>query len=317
MDRVSNETYLTFGGHVELYNYRFLYFVIMFGIYILIICSNSVILFLIWIKKNLHEPMYMFIAALLLNSILFSTNVYPKLLIDFLSDKQIVSHSLCSFQGFIYYSLCGSELFLLAAMGYDRYVCICKPLQYSTIMNRRTVTSLLVSAWLLPACQLVPSLVLTSSLEICMFTLKGIYCNNSISQIYCMKPRAAYIIYGTFIFINTTFLPILFIIFTYAKILIVSYQSSINFRVRAIQTCSPHLLVLISFSCFYSYDVVIARMEVDLDKTVRFIMSLQVILYHPLFNPIIYGLKLKKISEHLKGIFARGKLTVCVRINVC
>ncbi|XP_017287295.1 olfactory receptor 6K3-like [Kryptolebias marmoratus] len=298
-----NVTWITFGGHVELQKYRFLYFVIMFTVYILIIFSNSAILCLIWIHKNLHEPMYVFIAALLCNSLLFSTNIYPKLLIDFLSDKQITTYTSCSCQGFIYYSLSGSEFLLLSAMAYDRYVSICKPLQYQTIMRNTTVTILLVLAWLLPACQLVPSILMGNSLKLCKFTLNGIFCNNAVSKLYCMSSTGPYIVYGVIIVTNTVFVPFIFILFTYSKILVISYRSCPDVRKKAVQTCSPHLLVLISFSCLCSYDIIIARLEIDLPKIARFIMTLQVVLYHPLLNPIIYGLKMKKISKHLKRIF--------------
>lgn len=302
-----NVTWITFEGHVELQKYRFLYFVIMFIIYILIICSNLTIFCLIWIQKSLHEPMYVFIAALLCNSLLFSTNIYPKLLIDFLSDKQIISVALCHFQGFVYYTLCGSEFLLLSAMAYDRYVSICKPLQYQTIMSKTTVIVLLVLSWLLPAFQLVPSLFICHNLKVCNLTLNGIFCNNAVSQLYCLSSKAPYITYGVFIALNTVFFPILFILFTYTKILIITFKSSINVRRKAAQTCSPHLLVLISFSCLCSYDIVIARLNVDFHKTARFIMTLQVVLYHPLFNPVIYGLKMKTISQHLKVLFFHGK----------
>ncbi|XP_030613298.1 olfactory receptor 2T27-like [Archocentrus centrarchus] len=305
-----NVTYITFGGHVDLQKYRFLYFAIMFIVYILILCSNSTILCLIWIKKSLHEPMYIFIAGLLLNSVIFSTNIYPELLIDFLSDKQITTHSLCSIQAFIYYSLTGSEFFLLAAMAYDRYVSICKPLQYPTLMKKTTVTVLLVSAWLLPACQLFPSVVMSHSYKICNFTLNGIFCNNAISKLYCDTSRATYIIYGVFILLNTVVLPLLFILFTYSKIFVICYRSCREVRKKAAQTCLPHLLVLVSFSGLCSYDIIIARLEINLPKAARFIMSLQLVLYHPLFNPIIYGLKMREISKHLKKLFCKCKLSI-------
>lgn len=299
-----NVTYITFGGHVELQKYRFLYFTIMLVVYFLIICSNLTIVWLILVQKRLHKPMYIFIAALLFNSLLFSTSIYPKLLIDFISEKQITSLSLCNLQSFTYYSLCGAEFLLLSAMAYDRYVSICKPLHYEIIMRKTTVIVLLILAWLLPACQLVPSLFITKNYKVCHLILNGIFCNNTISQLFCMDSRASYIIYGVFIALNTIVLPMVFILFTYTKILMISLRSSANIRKKAAQTCSPHLLVLISFSCLCSYDIAIARVEINLDKTARFIMTLQVVLYHPLFNPIIYGLKMEKINKHLKMIFS-------------
>ncbi|XP_076603362.1 olfactory receptor 51E1-like [Chaetodon auriga] len=299
MDDKSNVTYIILDGYVEMHKYRYLYFVIMFTAYILIICSNSTIVYLIWIHQNLHEPMYIFIAALLINSVLFSTTIYPKLLIDFLSDKQIISYSACLFQGFVYYSLGGSEFLLLAAMSYDRYVSICKPLQYAAIMRKTTVNVLLVVAWILPAAQIAVPAALNAHKKLCNFTFKGIICNSTVYKLHCVSSRA-HPVYGVVILFNVTLLPVLFILFTYTRILLISYRSSREVRRKAAETCLPHLLVLIIYSCLTAYEVIMLRVESDFPKTVRLIMIFQVILYHPVFNPIIYGLKMKEISTHFK-----------------
>ncbi|KAM9346915.1 olfactory receptor 6N2-like [Symphorus nematophorus] len=306
MDVELNATYITLGGHVEVQKYRYLYFVIMFIVYILIICSNYTIICLIWVHKNLHEPMYIFIAALLTNSVLFSTAVYPKLLIDFLSEKQVISYPACLCQGTLYYTLVYAEFLLLSAMAYDRYVSICKPLQYPTIMKKTTISIFLVLSWLVPASEITVSLALYANVKLCNFTSTGIFCNNSIYRLQCVV-TAALSIYGVIILLNIAVLPVLFILFTYTRILIISYQSCREVRRKAAQTCLPHLMVLMSFSCFVSYDVSIVRLESKIPKTARLIMTLQVILCHPLFNPIIYGLKMKEISKHLKTLFCGVK----------
>uniref|UniRef100_A0A4W6DQC4 G-protein coupled receptors family 1 profile domain-containing protein n=1 Tax=Lates calcarifer TaxID=8187 RepID=A0A4W6DQC4_LATCA len=234
-------------GYVEVEKYRYVYFVIIFTVYILIICCNSTIVCLIVIHKNLHEPMYVFIAALLVNSVLYSTTIYPKLLVDFLSEKQIISHPLCHFQYFIFYTLGGSEFLLLSAMAYDRYVSICKPLQYPTVMTKTTVSVFLVLAWLLPAFQVAGSATLSANRKLCSFTLKGIFCNNSVYKLHCVSSRALSV-YGVIVLLNIVFFPMLYIVFTYIRILIISYRSCREVRKKAAQTCLPHLLVLISFS---------------------------------------------------------------------
>ncbi|XP_054470777.1 olfactory receptor 13C2-like [Anoplopoma fimbria] len=302
MDNEFNVTYITFGGHVEVHRYGLLYFVIMFTAFILIICSNSTIVCLIVIHKNLHEPMYIFIAALLINSVLYSTAIYPKLLIDFLSEKQIISYSACLFQWFIYYTLAGSEFFLLSAMAYDRYVSICKPLQYPAIMSKNTVKILLISAWVVPALQMSVPMPPSANKKLCSFTLKGIICNSTVHKLHCVSSQALNI-YGLIVLVDVVIFPLLFIVFTYTKIFIITYRSSREVRSKAAQTCFPHLLVLISFSCLITYDVIIARLDTDFPKTILLILSLQIILYHPLFNPIIYGLKMKEIYKHLSGLF--------------
>ncbi|XP_014859638.1 PREDICTED: putative olfactory receptor 13C6 [Poecilia mexicana] len=197
MEDQINITYISLSGYVDLNRYRYFYFFVVLTVYILTVCSNATILYLIWIHKNLHEPMYIFIAALLFNGLLYSTNIYPKLLIDFLSEKPNVSYSACLLQFFLFYSFGFAEFLLLAAMAFDRYVAICKPLRYKRIMRKSHVDIFLVLAWFLPACYLAVQAILSSK-----------------------------------------------------------------------------------------------------------IMTMQIFLYHPLFNPFIYGFKMKEINKHLKRLFS-------------
>ncbi|KAF3843758.1 hypothetical protein F7725_002607 [Dissostichus mawsoni] len=142
-------------------------FFIMFTVYILTICFNFTIMCLIWKHMNPHEPMYFFIAALLLNSIIYNTAMYPKLLGNFVSEKPVISYSACLSS---YYTLSASDFFLFSAMAYDRYVSICKPLQYHTIMRTTTVSVILSLAWLVPACQVAVSVILVINTKFCHFT---------------------------------------------------------------------------------------------------------------------------------------------------
>ncbi|XP_074551414.1 olfactory receptor 4E1-like [Halichoeres trimaculatus] len=301
MDEELNVSYITLGGYVEMEKNRYVYFGIIFVVYILIICCNSTIVCLIVKHQNLHEPMYIFIAALLINTVLYSTTTHPKLLVDFLSEKQVISHSMCHFQLFIFYSSGGSEFYLLSAMAYDRYVSICKPLQYPTIMKKKTIILFLLLAWLLPACHLAGSTSLSLARKLCNFTLKGIFCNNSLFKLHC-ESSSALSVYGVIGFLNLAVYPMLYIVFTYTRILVITYRSCKEVRSKAAQTCLPHLLVLINFSLLVAYDIIILRLESYIPKTARLIMTLQLILYHPLFNPIIYGLKMKEIYKHLKKL---------------
>ncbi|XP_063353662.1 olfactory receptor-like protein OLF4 [Pelmatolapia mariae] len=311
MDEELNTTCVTLDGYIEVKKYRYVYFCIIFTLYIIIICSNSTIVYVIWIHKNLHEPMYIFIAALLLNCLLYSTTIYPKLLIDFLSEKQVITYSACLFQFFMFYTLGSSEFFLLAAMAYDRYAAICKPLEYPTIMNKTTVSIFLVVSWLIPACHVAVQAIGSAEATLCNFNLKGIFCNNAVYTLQCVRSRLI-IVFGVVALIDLTILPLLFIVFTYTNIFIISYQSCKEIRKKAAETCLPHLLVLISISCLGIYDISIARVESDFPKTARLLMTLQIVLYHPLFNPFIYGLKMKEISKQLKRFFCQGRIITCI-----
>ncbi|XP_026150782.1 olfactory receptor 4N2-like [Mastacembelus armatus] len=307
MDEDLNVTFIILGGHIEIHKYRYLYFMVVLIVYILIICSNSTIVYLIWKHRDLHEPMYIFIAALLLNSVLLSTNIYPKLLIDFLSEQQIISYQACLVQFSLFYILGGSEFLLLAAMSYDRYVSICKPLQYPTIMTKRTISVILAFAWLWPACQEVGMAKMSSDQKLCSFTLKVIFCNNQIYKLFCVTSKAISA-FGLFFLLNVVVLPVLFILFTYTRILIICYHSSGEVRRKAAQTCLPHLMVLFNYFFLLTYDVITVRLESDFPKIARLVMTLQLVLYNPLFNPIIYGLKMKEIYKHLKKLFCQGKM---------
>ncbi|KAL3969541.1 F-actin monooxygenase [Sarotherodon galilaeus] len=343
MDGELNFTYVTLDWYIDINKYRYVYFFIMFALYSLIFCTNSTIVYIIWIHKNLHKPMYIFIAALLLNAVLYSTTVYPKRLIDFLSEKQVTTYSACLFQFFIttvypklligflsekqvttysaclfqffmFYTLGGSEFLLLAAMAYDRYVAICKPLQYQIIMRKTTVSISLVIAWLVPGCHMAVLAIASTEAKLCDFKIKGIFCNNAVYTLQCQRSRLI-TIFGVVTLLDLAILPMLFIVFTYTKIFIVSYQSCKEIRKKAAETCLPHLLVLISACLFFVYDVVIARVELDFPKTARIIMTLQIVLYHPLFNPFVYGLKMKEISKHLKGLLSQAKFITCIKIG--
>uniref|UniRef100_A0A8C7XWG5 Olfactory receptor n=1 Tax=Oryzias sinensis TaxID=183150 RepID=A0A8C7XWG5_9TELE len=285
-----NVTYISLDGLVEIEKYRYFYFFMMLTFYILIVCSNCTIISLIVIHKNLHEPMYIFIASLLINSVLFSTNIYPKLLADFLSKEQVISFQACLLQNMFFYLFGGSEFFLLAVMSYDRYVSICKPLQYAIIMKKIKAIVFVGLAWGVPVCHLVVPVIRNSKKELCSFKLTGIFCNNSINYLFCVG-LGEQIISGLIILVNVAILPLLFIIFTYAKILIVVYKSSRK----------------INYSCLAIYDVTIVRVDSNLSKTARFIMTLQLIMYTPLCNPIIYGLKMTEIYKHLRKLFCNSR----------
>ncbi|XP_013763435.1 LOW QUALITY PROTEIN: olfactory receptor 4C12-like [Pundamilia nyererei] len=241
MEKELNVTFLTLDWYTEINKYRYILFFTMFTLYILIICTNSTILYLIFTHKNLHEPMYIFIAALLLNSVLYSTTMYPKLLIDFLSEKQVTTYSACLFQFFMFYTLGGSELPLLTAMAYDRYVAICKPLEYQTIMTKTTVSIFLVVAWLVPACHIAVQAIASAEAKLWDSNIKGIFCNNAVYTLQCQRSRLI-TVFGVVSLLDLVILPMLFIVFTYTIIFIVSYQSCKEIRKKAAETCLPHLL---------------------------------------------------------------------------
>ncbi|XP_053347914.1 olfactory receptor 10J5-like [Clarias gariepinus] len=299
----TNVTYLTLDGHVALNNYRYVYFSITLTVYISIIVFNTIIIFVIFINRHLHEPMYIFIAALLCNALSGATALYPKLLIDLLSEKQIASYSGCLFQAFYVYWYASSEFALLSAMAYDRYVAICKPLHYTALINMRTVKKLLCLSWLLPCCEIGTGALLISQLQLCEFKLKRIYCHGySIIKLGCTEVSLNYL-YGIFIFCIAEFPPLIFIFYSYVKIIFVCLKNSKDFRRKALQTCLPHLLIFIIFFVNTCFEIINSRVDSNqIPHIIIMILSVAYLLIPPLFNPIIYGLKLQEIFKIIKRL---------------
>ncbi|XP_017571728.2 olfactory receptor 6N2-like, partial [Pygocentrus nattereri] len=302
MDYSANVTYLFLEGHVELEKFRVAYFLIVLMVYILIICCNSVVISVIYSDKRLHEPMYIFIAALLCNSLFGTTALYPKLLSDLLSERRYISFGACTFQAFFIYTYGMAEFTLLSAMAYDRYVSICKPLQYATLIKMSTVKKLLFFCWFLPSCENGISVILTYRLQLCKFKLNRIYCNNySIVKLGC-GDISVNNIYGMFVLTVAVFPPLIFIIYSYVRILDVCLKNSKDFRRKALQTCFPHLIIFISFTVTSCFEVINSRLEGDVSHIFSMIMSVENLVIPPLINPVIYGLKLQEILNRIKRI---------------
>ncbi|XP_036421476.1 olfactory receptor 6N2-like [Colossoma macropomum] len=309
MDYFTNDTYLSLEGHVELEKYRYVYFVICLVVLILIICCNVVVIYVIYTNKPLHEPMYIFIAALLCNSLFGTAAFYPKLLSDLLSEKQVISHRACLFQAFCIYTYFSSEFALLSAMAYDRYVSICKPLQYPTLVKMSTVKKLLFFCWFVPSCEIGTSIILTYR-QLCKFKLNRIYCNNyAIAKLSCGDLTVVNS-YGLFALTIVVFPPVMFIIYSYVRILKVCLKNSKEFRRKALQTCFPHLFIFTCFSVTGCFEVINSRFEGNVPHVFAMIMSAENLVVPPLLNPIVYGLKLQEIWNRIKRITWKRKTHV-------
>ncbi|KAM6946153.1 olfactory receptor 6N2-like [Aplochiton taeniatus] len=261
MDNEHNITLLSLDGHIKLHSYRYIYFTISFILYILIVCFNSVVIWLIFNHRSLHEPMYIIIAALLMNALFGSTTIFPKLFIDLLSDKQLISYPACVFQALFIYTYGGSEFSLLTVMAYDRYVSICKPLHYTSIIKKSTVTLMLLVAWGLPVCESIVSSVITLKLTLCKFTLNRIYCDNySLVKASC-GDKSVNFTWGFFLVVFVIFAPFILIMLSYANILLLCFKGSKDFRKKAFQTSLPHLLVFTIFTINTVFEIIQQRMN--------------------------------------------------------
>ncbi|XP_017571697.2 olfactory receptor 10J4-like [Pygocentrus nattereri] len=307
MESSINITYLTLEGHIELEKYRYVYFVITLMVYLFIIFVNVFVISVIYANKCLHEPMYIFIAALLFNALVGTVALYSKLLKDFLSEMQVISYEACTFQSFVIYTYGASEFTLLSAMAYDRYVSICKPLQYATLVKMSTVKKLLFFSWFFPSLEMGIGFILTRQLKLCKFKLNRIYCNsNGLMKLSCGDTSVRNS-YGIFVLSVAVFPPTIFIAFSYVRILDVCLKNSKEFRRKALKTCMPHLLIFISVTITSCFEVINSRLEGNVPHIVSMIMSVEILVIPPLLNPIIYGLKLQEIWSRIKRMIWKRK----------
>lgn len=284
---------------------KYFYFAILMCLYALIVGSNVLLIVVICSNRSLHEPMYLFVASLCVNELYGSTGLFPFLLVQMLSDVHTVSAPLCLLQVFIVHSYGAVEFLNLAAMSYDRYLAICDPLQYSTRMSLRTVAKLVAVTWLYSCLEVMVSLFLLSPLQLCGNKLNKVYCDmHSVVKLACSDTTSinAYGLAATF---STIIAALLLILYTYIKILAVCLSGSKQTWQRAINTCTPHLASILNFSFAGTFEISQSRFNMSYVPVVlRIFLSLYFLTVQPLFNPIIYGLKMSKIRNICKSLIS-------------
>ncbi|XP_072281397.1 olfactory receptor 6N2-like [Pyxicephalus adspersus] len=297
-------------GFPNLQKFNILLFLTLLCIYLFIIAANILIFFVIQRQPSLHFPMNFFIGALSCLEICYTSVTIPKMLADLLNEEKKITLSACIVQAYVAHSLGASECYILTVMGYDRYLAICKPLQYSSIMTTRRyihlVVGCFVGGFLIPLIEVI----LISPLPFCG--------PNQIENVFCdFTPLIYLACTDTNFYITVEFcigLLILLIIsfplilFSYIRIILVilKIKSKLG-RQKAFSTCGAHLIVVTLFfgSAAFVYVRVSKSSSVDLDRTV----GLTYAVFTPLANPIIYGLKNREIKKSIQKYLSFPKVS--------
>uniref|UniRef100_A0A3P8W7F9 G-protein coupled receptors family 1 profile domain-containing protein n=1 Tax=Cynoglossus semilaevis TaxID=244447 RepID=A0A3P8W7F9_CYNSE len=263
------------------------------------------LILMIILEEKLHDPMYIFLCNLCFNSLYGPAAFYPKFLYDLLSNSHVISYTGCLLQVFVIYSYATTDFSVLALMAYDRYVAICRPLNYHSVMTKRRVVVLMCFSRFVPMlCQTIV-MILTSKLQLCGSRIEKLYCDNwSILKLSCTQITTNNIV--GFIVIIFYFAHVVYICFSYVH-MIKSAVKSREGRRKFLQTCVPHLLCLLNVTVAMLFDLMYARYGSTVPQTVRNFMAVQFLTLPPLLNPIIYGLNLTQVRKRLFSLCTHNK----------
>lgn len=266
-------------------------------IYCVTVCVNLLIIILVFYTKTLlQSPMYVFLTQLSISDIMLTTDIVPNLLFVVLYESEKISFGSCIFQLNFFIFSESSECFILTIMSYDRYLAICKPLYYKSIMNQSLYTKLVGVSWLLSLFVMSISTITTTSLDFCGPNLiDHFFCDAApLLKLSCSDTSKVEET-RMFLGIPILFLSFLFIMFSYTYVIYAIMKiPSTTGKKKAFSTCSSHLTIVcifyISLICMYGLPT--SGQPSDASK----VLSILYTVGTPLINPMLYTLRNKDLK---------------------
>ncbi|KAI5625654.1 odorant receptor, family E, subfamily 121, member 1, partial [Silurus asotus] len=299
---MANSTHFTtiiLTGYFEVGQTKYIYFALLVILYLTIILANSLLIVVIWLERSLHEPMYIFLCCLSFNELYGSAAFFPFILTNLLSTSHEVTIASCYVQIYCLYTSGAMEFGSLAIMSYDRYIAICYPLLYSSIMTCNRVCILIVLVCVLSFLKI--NIFLSIRLELCGNVIEKVWCDNYLLVKLACSDTSMNNIYGIFGSITTIVLPLMLILYSYIMIMRVCLNSPKETFQKAMTTCAPQLVSLVNFSVGCLFEIFSSRFDkIHMPPVLRVIISVYFVICPPLLNPIMYGIRLSKIKIAFK-----------------
>ncbi|XP_056253508.1 olfactory receptor 146-like [Seriola aureovittata] len=286
-----------------------LLFLLLFFSYIFIIVANFAIAVLVFLDKNLHQPMYLLFWNLSINDILGNSIILPRLLIDMLHppSERLISYYECVIQAFTIHMYGTTVQTVLMIMAFDRYVAICNPLRYTAIMTNKMLVKLTVSAWGVSFVLVGIMVGLTIRLNRCRTMIRGLYCSNA--ALFKLSCESVFInnVYGIIVTVVMFTASIGSMVLTYTKITVVCLTSkNKTLNSKALKTCSTHLVVYLIMLLSGTLTIILHRFPQYAEH--RKVSSLLFQIIPSGLNPIIYGAQSKEIRKFLSKWFKPQKV---------
>ncbi|XP_004585602.2 olfactory receptor 10AG1-like [Ochotona princeps] len=292
-------------GFSDAPKFHWLLFGIFLVIFVIILLGNAIIILVTRVDPTLHTPMYFFISNFSFLEICYVSVTLPRMLVDLWTQKGTISFFACATQMCFFLVLGATECFLLAVMAYDRYVAICNPLHYPLVMKHEFCIRLVVGSWIGGVPVQVGQTFQIFSLPFCK--------SNQINHFFCDIPPMLKLACGD-TFVNELVVyvfavlfvtvPFMLILGSYSRIISTILKLSSNTgRSKAFSTCSSHLIVVFLFygSATISYLKTKSNEYEGTDK----LLSLFYTILTPMFNPVIYSLRNKDVTEALRKFLPR------------
>uniref|UniRef100_A0A8C9Q7L2 Olfactory receptor n=1 Tax=Spermophilus dauricus TaxID=99837 RepID=A0A8C9Q7L2_SPEDA len=268
-------------------------------LYVIIVSGNIVIVTLIITDPHLHSPMYFFLANLSFIDLWLSSVTTPKMIADFLKDNKTISFAGCMCQILFVHFVGGGEMVLLVVMAYDRYVAICKPLHYSTIMSLQRCIGLVLTSWTAGFVHAMSQMAVIVQLPFCgPREIDSFFCDIPlVIKLACMDSSNLGIVMNadSGVVVVTCFILLLM---SYTYILLTVHQRSKTGASKALSTCSAHITVVVIFfvPCMFIY---VWPLNITwLDKFLAVFYSV----FTPLLNPTIYTLRNKEMKSAMERL---------------
>ncbi|XP_047653157.1 LOW QUALITY PROTEIN: olfactory receptor 4N5-like [Phacochoerus africanus] len=285
---------------------QLLVFTLVLIFYLIILPGNFLIILTIRSDPGLPAPLYFFLGNLAFLDASYSFIVAPRMLVDFLSEKKVISYRGCITQLFFLHFLGVGEMFLLVVMAFDRYIAICRPLHYSTVMNPRACYALLMALWLGGFTHSIVQVALILYLPFCgPNQLDNFFCD--VPQVIKLACTDTFVV--EFLMVSNSgllsLLCFLGLLASYAVILCHVKEHSSEGKNKALSTCTTHIIIvfLMFGPAIFIYTCPFRASPADK------IISLFHTVILPLMNPVIYILRNQEVKASMRRLLSLH--TVC------
>uniref|UniRef100_A0A4X2JYG9 Olfactory receptor n=1 Tax=Vombatus ursinus TaxID=29139 RepID=A0A4X2JYG9_VOMUR len=274
------------------------FFFVVFSIfYVMTILGNCLILVTVISTPQLHSPMYFLLSNLSFIDMCLSSFATPKMIMDFFTHHKTISFEGCISQIFFLHLFTGTEIVLLISMSFDRYIAICKPLQYSNFMSQHVCLCLVVVSWTVGFLHTVSQLAFTLYLPFCG--------PNVVDSFFCDLPLVIQLacidIYVVGLFMISTsgmiaLVSFLLLLTSYIIVLVTIKKHSSSGSSKALSTCTAHFIVVFMFfgPCIFIYVWPFTNFLVDK------ILSVFYTIFTPFLNPLIYTLRNQEVKAAMR-----------------